>query len=234
MKKNLIPFVLASLCSLNVFSQVITLSQLATGLSTPIGIMNTGVAGDDRLFVTERLGKIKIFNRLTGAVNATPFLDITSRVLSSTNTGEERGLLGLAFHPQYETNGYFYVNYTRQTDSLRSIIARFSVCSIDPDSADPTSRQVLLQVTQPFSNHNGGELAFGPDGFLSIALGDGGSGGDPNNNAQNRSVLLGKILRIDVDAPSGGLPYGIPPDNPFVGNSNGWREEIFAYGLRNP
>ena len=223
---------LSSLCIVSIAAQPsVELERAFPSLtfSSPVGL-KSAYDGTNRIFVVERSGAIKVFENNETVTSARIFLDFRDSVTS----GVETGLLGLAFHPQYETNGYFYVNYTRQTDSLRSIIARFSVCSIDPDSADPTSQQVLLQVTQPFSNHNGGELAFGPDGFLSIALGDGGSGGDPNNNAQNRSVLLGKILRIDVDAPSGGLPYGIPPDNPFVGNSNGWREEIFAYGLRNP
>ena len=197
--------------------------------SSPVGVRSAD-DGTNRMFVVEQSGVIKVFENNDAVTSARIFLDFRDSVTS----GGETGLLGLAFHPQHETNGYFYINYTWQTDSLRTVIARFSVSASDPDSADPTSQQVLFRVTQPYSNHNGGDLAFGPDGFLYMALGDGGSGGDPHNNAQNRSTLLGKILRIDVDTPGDGLPYGIPPGNPFTGNVNGWREEIFAYGLRNP
>lgn len=163
------------------------------------------------------------------------FLDISARVASNPGGGE-LGLLGLAFHPQYQTNGYFYVNYTAgsagapRTRSTR--VSRFQVSPTDPDKADPASETILLEFPQPFDNHNGGQLAFGPDGYLYIATGDGGSGGDPLDNAQNLTSLLGKILRIDVDSAS--APYGIPPDNPFAGNARGYREEIFASGLRNP
>lgn len=197
--------------------------------SSPVGL-ESAFDGTNRIFVVEQDGIIKVFENNDGVVSTGIFLDISDRVTS----GGEMGLLGLAFHPQYKTNGYFYVNYTNQTDSLRTFISRFSVSPTDPDSADRESEKILLSVTQPYTNHNGGALAFGPDGYLYIGLGDGGSGGDPHNYAQNRSVLLGKILRIDVDSQSGGLPYGIPPDNPFVGNLSGWREEIYAYGLRNP
>ncbi len=185
--------------------------------------------GSNRIFVVEQAGIIRVFLNSDATSSARVFLDISGLVSS----GGETGLLGLAFHPMYELNGYFFVHYTRSTDSLRSIIARFTVTS-NPDSASASSQLILLQVTQPYSNHNGGQLSFGPDGFLYIALGDGGSGGDPQNNAQNRSVLLGKILRIDVDAPQGGKNYGIPPTNPFKDNQSGFCEEIFAYGLRNP
>jgi len=197
--------------------------------TSPVGLTSAN-DGTNRIFVVEQGGVIKVFENADTVTSARIFLDFTDSVTS----GGERGLLGLAFHPQYETNGYFYVNYTRQTDTLRTFISRFSVSANDPDSADPASQTVLLRVNQPYTNHNGGALEFGPDGFLYIGLGDGGSGGDPQNNAQNLSVLLGKILRIDVDTTNGGLPYGIPPGNPFVGNMNGWREEIYAYGLRNP
>jgi glucose/arabinose dehydrogenase len=139
----------------------------------------------------------------------------------------------LAFHPRFSTNGFFYVDYTAGSP-LRTVVARYNVSQDDLDHADRNSELVLLEVLQPFSNHNGGQLAFGPDGYLYIALGDGGGAGDPQGNAQNRSNLLGKILRIDIDKTSGDLRYGIPSDNPFVGNTVGYREEIFAYGLRNP
>jgi glucose/arabinose dehydrogenase len=137
-----------------------------------------------------------------------------------------RGLRGLAFHPDYEQNGYFYVNYTDLNGD--TVIARFSV-SADPNRADPGSETRLLGVDQPFPNHNGGAMAFGPDGTLYIGLGDGGSGGDPLGNGQNPNALLGKVLRLDVD---GGDPYAIPPDNPFVGG--GGAPEVWAWGLRNP
>jgi len=157
------------------------------------------------------------------------FLNIAPKVQS---TGGEQGLLGLAFHPNYAANGYFYVNYTA-TDPERTVVARYKV-SADPLVADGSSEKILLEFAQPFDNHNGGALAFGADGFLYIATGDGGSGGDPNGNGQNRSVLLGKILRINVDQTNGELNYSIPDDNPFKGNDDGYREEIFAYGMRNP
>jgi hypothetical protein len=147
--------------------------------------------------------------------------------------GGEQGLLGLAFHPNFEENGYFYINYVADSP-LRTIIARYSVMANDADQADRNSELVLLEVNQPFSNHKGGQLAFGVDGYLYIGLGDGGSAGDPFGNAQNRSSLLGKILRIDVNSPSAGRNYSVPTDNPFVGNTFGYREEIYAYGLRNP
>ncbi|MFZ1517955.1 MAG: PQQ-dependent sugar dehydrogenase [Ignavibacteriaceae bacterium] len=188
-------------------------------------------AGDlsDRLFIVDQLGAIKVIQN-DATVNSTKnFLDITDSVVS----GGERGLLGLAFHPEYENNGYFYVNYTTGT-TLKSRISRFSVSTTNTDSADKNSELILLEYDQPFTNHNGGQLAFGNDGYLYIASGDGGSGGDPQNNAQNISVLLGKILRIDVDNPQTPLNYGIPSDNPFVDSSGSVRKEIFAYGLRNP
>ncbi len=184
--------------------------------------------GTDRVFVVEQSGVIRVFENNKNTTTTKVFLDITDRVTS----GGETGLLGLAFHPDFANNGYFYVDYTTP-NPLRTHISRFQVTS-NPDSADKNSEQVLIEVAQPYSNHNGGRVIFGPDGYLYIGFGDGGSGGDPNDNGQNRSVLLGKILRIDVDNPTGGLNYGIPPGNPFVGNTQGWREEIFSWGMRNP
>jgi glucose/arabinose dehydrogenase len=187
-------------------------------------------AGDNRLFVVEQRGIISVFPN-DAAVNAKKtFLDIESRV---DDSGNEEGLLGLAFHPQYAQNGYFYVNYTA-SDPDRTVISRFKVSASDPNKAEEGSELVLLEIPQPYSNHNGGQVAFGPDGYLYIAVGDGGSGGDPKNNGQNLKTLLGAILRIDVDKPGGGKNYSIPADNPFAANSNGYREEIWAYGLRNP
>lgn len=185
--------------------------------------------GSDRIFVIAQKGKIHVFPNKAEVKEAPVFLDITDKVVS----GGERGLLGLAFHPDYKKNGYFYVNYTRG-NPLETAISRFKVSAANPNIADPASEEVLLTFRQPYNNHNGGKVTFGNDGFLYIAVGDGGSGGDPQNYAQNRNELLGKILRIDVNKPSGNLKYTIPADNPYRGNIDGMREEIFAYGVRNP
>ncbi|MEM8845567.1 MAG: PQQ-dependent sugar dehydrogenase [Bacteroidota bacterium] len=182
----------------------------------------------NRIFVVEQGGIIRVFDNDENVSDLEVFLDISSQINTSA---DEQGLLGLAFHPDFESNGYFYVNYTPST--TLSLTSRFQVSSSDPQVADPNLELVLLEIPQPFTNHNGGQLAFGPDGYLYIALGDGGSGGDPGNNAQNRSNLLGNILRIDVDGTGNGLNYTIPTSNPFVGETN-IREEIFAYGFRNP
>jgi hypothetical protein len=193
--------------------------EVASGFAAPLYV--TTPTGDSRLFVVEQGGRIKIIKN--GQVLATPFLDITSRVSS----GGERGLLSVAFHPLYTTNGFFYVNYTDLAGNTR--VERYTVSS-NPDIANVSSAKLILGVTQPFANHNGGLNVFGPDGMLYIGLGDGGSGGDPQGNGQKLSTLLGKILRIDVDH---GDPYSIPSDNPFVGRP-GALGEIWAYGLRNP
>jgi glucose/arabinose dehydrogenase len=188
--------------------------------------------GTDRIFVVERDGRIKVFPNVPAVPSASVkvYLNITDRV----SAGGEMGLLGLAFHPNYASNGYFYVNYTVSSPVRATRISRFSVNPADPDDALENSEVILLSFEQPYTNHNGGQVSFGPDGYLYIATGDGGSGGDPQNNSQNRSNLLGKILRIDVDNPASPLNYGIPPANPFAGNASGFRQEIFAYGLRNP
>ncbi|GEM_PF-2602148 len=192
--------------------------EIATGLSQPLYV--TAPAGDDRLFIVEKTGAIKIWKN--GAVLATPFLDLSSLV----SGGGEQGLLGLAFHPDYATNGRFYVNYTDTAGDTRIVEYRVSG---NPDVADPSSARLLLTVDQPYGNHNGGMIDFGPDGYLYIPLGDGGAGGDPLENAENPATLLGSILRID---PLGGTPYGIPADNPFVGSAGA--DEVWAYGVRNP
>lgn len=221
MKTKITSIIIAFLASFQIQAQLdINLVEYATGLNNPLSIAH---AGDDRLFVVEREGYIQIVDS-DGQINSSPFLDITGRVTS----GGEQGLLGLAFHPEYSSNGYFYVNYT-DNDGNTSI-SRFSVSAGNPDSALPASEMQLLSVEQPFTNHNGGNLIFGPDGYLYIGLGDGGSGGDPQNNAQDLSAFLGKMLRIDVD---GGNPYGIPAGNPFV-DEPGALDEIWAWGLRNP
>jgi glucose/arabinose dehydrogenase len=187
-------------------------------------------AGDNtnRIFVVEQEGRILVFGNDATASASNLFLDIKGKV---DDGGNEEGLLGLAFHPNYETNGFFYVNYTASNPN-RTVISRFKVSS-DPNKADAASEYVILEFNQPYSNHNGGQISFGPDGYLYIAAGDGGSGGDPQGNGQNRAALLGKILRIDVDQEANGKRYGIPVDNPFATSSE-FRKEIYAYGLRNP
>lgn len=189
-------------------------------------------AGDntDRIFILEQRGVISVFPNNSDVSDKTIFLDIVSKV---NDSGNEEGLLGLAFHPEYESNGYFYVYYSISSPR-RTVVSRFQVSSSDPNIADPNSELVILEIDQPFSNHNGGQLSFGPDGYLYIASGDGGSGGDPQNHGQRLETLLGAILRIDVDKQEGGRNYAIPEDNPFVDNSEGFKEEIYAFGLRNP
>lgn len=203
-----------------------------SGFSDPVDITGSG-DGSERLFIVEQAGNIKIYDQSTNTTLATNFLTITDRVRS----GGERGLLGLAFHPNFATNGHFYVNYTTRTRNGLSngttVIARYTA-AIGANTVDPATEQVVLSIVQPFSNHNAGDLAFGPDGYLYVPTGDGGSGGDPNQSGQDPLALLGKMLRIDVDNPViGGTNYGIPADNPFVGNPN-VRDEIWALGLRNP
>jgi uncharacterized protein (TIGR03437 family) len=202
-------------------AQEIRLTRVVAGLTPPTDIQHAG-DGTGRLFIVQQNGRIHIIR--AGALVERPFLDIASRTVG----GGERGLLGLAFPPAFGEKRHFYVNYTdRQGDT---VIARYRV-SGDPDAADASSEDVILRIDQPYSNHNGGQLRFGPDGYLYIGMGDGGSAGDPQNNAQNPSVLLGKMLRIDVEG--GAAPYGIPPDNPFAVETGG-RDEIWALGLRNP
>ncbi len=201
----------------------IELDLFASGLSSPVDIAH---AGDSRLFIVERSGLIIILDE-NGNELSEPFLDINNIVIN-TSGQSERGLLGLAFHPNYKDNGYFYVNYIANDGNTR--ISRFSVDPNDPDKGDPSSELQLMTVVQPFSNHNGGCLKFGPDGYLYIGLGDGGSADDPLNNGQDRLTFLGKLLRIDVD---NGNPYAIPPDNPFV-NDDFTLDEIWSIGLRNP
>lgn len=193
--------------------------------SGPVFVTNSD-DGSNRIFVVEQAGRIKVFPNIQSASTATEFLDISDRVAS----GGEMGLLGLAFHPDYENNGYFYVNYTASSPR-RTIISRFQVTS-NPDSADKSSEFQIITFNQPYGNHNGGWIGFGPnDGYLYIASGDGGDAGDPQNNAQSIKTLLGKILCIDVD---GGLPYTVPSTNPFFDSTGTVQREIYAWGLRNP
>ena len=198
---------------------VIALELVASGLFRPLSITH---AGDERLFFTEQVGRVRVHDGQT--LLTAPFLDLTAMV---SGTGEQ-GLLSVAFHPRYAENGYFFVNYTNQRGD--TVVARYTVSASEPNRAEPASVKVILEVDQPFANHNGGQMQFGPDGYLWIGMGDGGSGGDPSNRAQNLGDLLGKLLRIDVDS---GDPYAIPPDNPFAGHPTA-RREIWAYGLRNP
>jgi len=216
MKKLL--FLLSVFSSLILNSQSFVLEEFATGLTAPVEITN---ANDSRLFVVQQNGIIKIIQP-NGSVNSADFLNIGNKV---TFNGEQ-GLLGLAFHPQYSTNGYFFVYYNNTAGNI--IVARYTVSSTNPDVADPATEKILLNIPKPFDNHNGGSIHFAPDGNLWIVTGDGGSGGDPNNNGQNKNSLLGKMLRIDVNATG---PYNIPAGNPFVGVDGA--DEVWAYGLRN-
>jgi len=200
------------------FSQTLGLTSFATGFSDPVEIVN---AGDSRLFVVQQNGIIKVVTA-SGTVNPASFLNISSLI----SVGGERGLLGLAFHPNYAANGFFYVNYTNTGGN--TVIARYSVSTTNPDVAQAAGT-ILLTINQPFSNHNGGTIKFGPDGYLYIGMGDGGSGGDPQGHGQNKNSLLGKMLRIDVDS---GTPYSSPATNPYVGIDGA--DEIWAIGLRNP
>ena len=195
----------------------------------PVGIYSAN-DGSDRLFVLEQPGTIKVFNNNASVENDQIFLNITSIVDQDPGYTEE-GLLGLAFHPNYNENGYFYVNYT-DYGPKRNVIARYTVSSSNPEQADSESSLILLEVNQPYTNHNGGQMGFGPDGYLYISFGDGGSAGDPQGNGQNLQTLLGSIIRIDVDHFSNELNYSIPDDNPFISIPNA-RDEIYAYGLRN-
>lgn len=206
--------------------------ELVASVSSPVFVTHAN-DGSGRIFVVQQNGLIRIVDS-DGNLLASSFLNISDRVTS----GGERGLLGLAFHPDYaiegaDGEGKFYVNYTTTSGGSRTVISEFSVFDVDPDIADSTSERVLLEIAQPFSNHNGGWIGFGPDGYLYISMGDGGSGGDPGNRAANLSVLLGKMLRIDIDNQDPGLEYAIPGDNPWNDADTTTRGEIYHYGLRN-
>lgn len=195
--------------------------------------------GSGRVVVLEQGGRAWVFpNRVdVRPADRKLFLDVSAR----TSTFIEMGLLGMAFHPKFAENRFVYVYYSEKPPGAGpiirkhdSIVARFTVDAKDPDRLDPASEKILMRIEQPYANHNGGCLLFGPDGFLYIGLGDGGAGGDPHGHGQNRKTLLGDMLRIDVDHPATGKEYGIPPDNPYAGNEKGFCEEIWAWGLRNP
>lgn len=199
-------------------AQSITLEEFATGFTAPVEMVH---ANDSRMFVVQQNGIIKIL-QANGTVNSTNFLNISSKI----TYGGERGLLGLAFHPQYPTNGYFFVYYNDTSGNIT--VARYTRSTTNPDLADPSTEKIILNVPKPFDNHNGGSIHFAPDGYLWVVTGDGGSGGDPNNNAQNKNSLLGKLLRLDINSTAA---YNIPPGNPFVGIDGA--DEVWAYGLRN-
>jgi glucose/arabinose dehydrogenase len=207
-------------------SSAIALTPFVSGFTNPIDFQSPD-DGSGRIFIVEQPGTIRVVSG--GSVLPTAFLDITAKVNFDSN---EQGLLGLAFHPGFSSSRRFYLNYDRLVGAqIQTVIAEYQA-STNPNVADAASERILLTVNQPFPNHKGGQMAFGPDGFLYIAFGDGGSGGDPLGNGQNLQTLLGKIARIDVDHAGNGLQYAIPADNPFVGTAN--RGEIFAYGFRNP
>lgn len=208
----------------------------------PVLIENAG-DGSNRLFVVDQLGVVYVLPNSDDVTEASVFLDISSKVQNRQRLGDEQGFLGLAFHPHFGEDGHagardFFVSYTDKSDGTTSVVSRFKVSEKDPNLADPASEQVIYRGGQPFSNHNGGTITFGNDGYLYIAYGDGGAFYDPFNNAQNLATDLGSILRIDVDNPTGDKPYGIPADNPFIGKKTAdgkeCMPEIYAYGFRNP
>lgn len=219
-------FFIGLISSVYNYAQEIEIELFTTDLSNLVDIQN---AGDSRLFVLDRDGLIQILNK-EGAINKDPFLDINTKV---SDAQDERGLLGLAFHPNYSSNGYFYVNYIN--NELETIISRFSKSDSNEELADPNSELLLMTIPQPKDNstHKGGQLVFGSDGLLFMAIGDGGDPEDSGNRAQDLKTYLGKILRIDVDHPENGKNYGIPKDNPYIDDENAL-DEIWAYGLRNP
>jgi glucose/arabinose dehydrogenase len=203
----------------------LTLAPFVSGLSNPVDFQIPD-DGSGRIFIVQQSGAIRLV--ASGSLVSTPFLDIHTKV----NFDGEQGLLGLAFHPNYSQIPRFYVHYDSLSGGqIETVVAEYQL-SADPNQADPASERILLTVNQPFGNHKGGQIAFGPDGFLYIALGDGGSEGDPLGNGQNLHTMLGKILRIDVDHADTGLQYAVPADNPFVGSGN--VPEIWGYGFRNP
>lgn len=187
--------------------------------------------GSDRLFVVEQIGRLKVFKNDSSAAEAKVFLDIHDKILAPPRGNNEEGLLALAFHPKYKDNGKFYVYYSAP-GPRRGVLAEFSVSKDDPDVADPASERVIMEVEEPYGNHNGSSVNFGPDGMLYYSLGDGGWANDPHDNGQNINTLLGTIMRIDIDKRDEGKQYAIPKDNPFVGRDDA-RGEIWAYGLRN-
>jgi glucose/arabinose dehydrogenase len=220
-------FVLVSCTSAQTDSSNSSFTQVVTGLNQPVGVTHAGDSSN-RLFVTQKDGLIRIVQ--DGQLLSEPFLDVSSLITPEPQA--EQGLLGLAFHPNYKNNGTFFIYYSdatkKENGAANTVVARYQV-STDPNKADPTSAKIILTIEQPFWNHNGGHIAFGPDGYLYIGTGDGGDGGDPQENAENLTKLLGKLLRIDVNADT----YTVPETNPWKPES-GAATEIWAYGLRNP
>lgn len=203
--------------------------------SYPVELVNSA-DGTNRLFIVQQKGLVYVINNVPGVTTRKAYIDLTSRV--SQGLGE-KGLLGLAFHPDYENNRYVFASYTFDTvissvTYLKSRVSRYTASLSNPDSALLSSEKIILTLSQPYSNHNGGRIVFGTDGYLYLGYGDGGSGGDPQGNGQNRATLLGKILRINIDSAGPGQTYSIPPTNPFYQNTQGYKEEIYAYGMRNP
>jgi glucose/arabinose dehydrogenase len=227
-------FTLALSCCLTVsggVAQGVSIVKAFPKLTFNIPVFLTHAGdGTNRIFIVQQDGKILEFPNDSAAAAVNTFLNISPRISSSM--GEE-GLLGLAFHPQYKANGYFFVNYTAP-NPLRTVVARYHVPPGTPDRADSASEFKIIEINQPFPNHNGGMLAFGPDGYLYMGMGDGGNANDPDTNGQHKTTLLGKMLRIDVNDTTATRHYRIPPDNPYAGNSSGWKEEIWAVGMRNP
>ena len=229
MKKILQFLIVGVFVTASVWAQpTLTFTTFSTGYNRVIDIRH---CNDSRLFMVQQAGKIIICDSL-GVQNPTPFINLAGICTNPASTGDERGLLGMAFHPDYKNNGYFYVNYTAISGGATTI-ARYSVSATDSNVADLSSGVILLSITQPYTNHNGGCLRFGPDGYLYIGTGDGGSANDPGNRGQDRTQLLGKFLRIDVDNPQAPLAYGIPADNPYATSTTN-RNEIWSYGIRNP
>ncbi|MEK7831702.1 MAG: PQQ-dependent sugar dehydrogenase [Acidobacteriota bacterium] len=226
-RSHLLPKILSENASAQT---TIQLQPFVSGLAFPVFVTNAR-DNSKRLFILERAGRIQVMPPGELTPLAVPFLDLTTKALTSNNIGDERGLLGLAFHPQFKTNRRFFVNYTRRPDGA-TVISEFRASIGNANQAD-IEEKVILTIAQPFSNHNGGMMDFGKDGFLYIGMGDGGSANDPGNRAQNIEELLGKFLRIDIDTPNGAVPYSSPSTNPFFGPTAG-RDEIFAVGLRNP
>ncbi|MGB8316525.1 MAG: PQQ-dependent sugar dehydrogenase [Ignavibacteriaceae bacterium] len=230
MGKYLLSFYISLLCCSKLLAQYEAVNAFPNlSFKNAVDFQSPG-DGSNRIFIVEQEGIIRVFQNNPETSSYKIFLDIKDRVAYSG----EMGLLGLAFHPDYSQNGFFYVDYTSTNPNRHTVVARYKVSSSNPDSADKNSETIILTQEQPFSNHNGGKVAFGPDGYMYISFGDGGSGGDPYKNGQNLSTYLGKILRIDLNSTNGDLFYSIPPSNPFVGNTFGYKEEIYAYGLRNP
>jgi len=235
--RNPFKFLLVAICALispALHAQSVTVIEAFPNLTFTQPILLTHPPdGTNRIFVVQQDGHILVFPNDSAVTTAKPFLTITSK-LSDYTIGGEEGLLGLAFHPQFQTNGYFYINYTAP-NPLRTVIERYRVQAQNPDAADTGSAFTILEIDQPPApNHKGGNLAFGADGYLYAGTGDGGGANDTYQNSQNKASLLGKFLRIDVNDTTATTHYKIPPDNPLVGNTSGWKEELWVWGMRNP